>query len=52
MIDEPKPTKAAHRRTEAAWNAAPTVAAVVKRAAPILGVAPERAFDEVAGTAY
>ncbi len=52
MIDEPRPTKAAHRRTEAAWNAAPTVAAVVKRAAPILGVAPERAFDEVAGTAY
>ncbi len=52
MIDEPRPTKAAHRRTEAAWNAAPTVAAVVKRAAPILGIAPERAFDEVAGTAY
>ncbi len=52
MIDEPKPTEAARRRTEAAWNAAPTVAAVVKRAAPILGVAPERAFDEVAGTAY
>jgi len=52
MIDEPKPTKAARRRTEAAWNAAPTVAAVVKRSAPILGVAPEHAFDEVAGTAY
>ncbi len=52
MVDEPKPTKAAHRRTEAAWNAVPTVAAVVKRAAPILGVTPERAFDEVAGTAY
>ncbi|MFP3920554.1 MAG: peptidoglycan D,D-transpeptidase FtsI family protein [Dichotomicrobium sp.] len=52
MLDEPQPTKAAHLRTEAAWNAAPTVAAVVKRAASILGVAPERAFDEVAGTAY
>jgi len=52
MIDEPKPTEAAHRRTEAAWNAAPTVARVVEKAAPILGVAPERAFDEVSGTAY
>ncbi|NBC88045.1 MAG: penicillin-binding protein 2 [Alphaproteobacteria bacterium] len=52
MVDEPKPTKAARQRTEAAWNAAPTVAAVVKKAAPILGVAPESAFDEVAGTAY
>jgi len=52
MIDEPKPTKAARGRTEAAWNAAPTVAAVVKQAAPILGVGPERAFDEVAGTPY
>jgi len=52
MVDEPKPTKAAHRRTEAAWNAVPTVAAFVKRAGPILGVTPEHAFDEVAGTAY
>ena len=52
MIDEPKPTEAANQRTEAAWNAAPTVGAVVRRAAPILGVAPDQAFDEVAGTAY
>jgi len=52
MVDEPKPTEAAHQRTEAAWNAAPTVAAVVENAAPILGVAPERAFDEIAATPY
>jgi len=52
MIDEPQPTEAAHRRIEAAWNAAPTVAAVVRRAAPILGVAPEHEFDDVAGAAY
>jgi len=52
MIDEPKPTEAARGRIEAAWNAAPTVAAIVKRAAPILGVAPEHEFDEVAGSAY
>lgn len=52
MVDEPKPTEAAHRRTEAAWNAVPTVAAVISRAAPILGVAPEHEFDEVAGSAY
>jgi len=52
MIDEPKPTEPAHHRTEAAWNAAPTVAAVVRRAAPILNVVPERVFDEVRSTAY
>ncbi len=52
MVDEPKPTEAAHQRTEAAWNAAPTVAAMVENAAPILGVAPERAFDEIAATPY
>ena len=52
MVDEPKPTKAAHNRIEAAWNAVPTAAAVVKRVAPILGVAPDQEFDEVAGSAY
>ncbi len=52
MIDEPQPTQAANGRTEAALNAAPTVADIVMRAAPILGVAPEHAFDEVAGSAY
>jgi len=52
MIDEPAPTQAAKQRTEAAWNAAPTAAAVVRRGASLLDVVPERGFDEVAGTAY
>ncbi len=52
MVDEPKPTEAANKRTEAAWNAVPTVAAVVERAAPMLGIAPEQEFDEFAGSAY
>jgi cell division protein FtsI (penicillin-binding protein 3) len=52
MIDEPAPTQAAKQRIEAAWNAAPTAAAVVRRGASLLDVVPERGFDEVAGTAY
>ncbi len=40
IIDEPKPEKG-KRYATAGMNAAPTVAAIVKRAAPILGVVPD-----------
>lgn len=39
-LDEPEPTDAARRRTEAAWNAAPVVGAIIRRLAPMLGVPP------------
>lgn len=52
MLDEPQPTEAAHRRTEAAWNAAPTVGGIIKRIAPMLGIAPDHAFDEIAFASY
>jgi len=44
VIDEPKPEEAG-KRTEAGHNAAPTSGALIKRIAPMLGVAPLRRFD-------
>ena len=40
VIDEPKPEKGKHSAT-AGLNAAPTVAAIIKRSAPLLGVRPD-----------
>jgi cell division protein FtsI (penicillin-binding protein 3) len=39
-LDEPKPTEASHKRTEAAWNAAPAAGAIIRRLAPMLNVPP------------
>ena len=39
-LDEPKPLKETYGYATAGWNAAPTFARIVKRAAPILGIAP------------
>lgn len=48
VMDEPKPEKEGMGAT-AALNAAPTVAAIVKRAAPMLGVMPRMESDAVLG---
>ena len=48
VMDEPKPEKEGGGAT-AAVNAAPTVAAIVKRAAPLLGVMPRMESDAALG---
>lgn len=48
VIDEPKPEKKGQGAT-AGRNAAPTLAAIVKRAAPLLGVMPRMESDAVLG---
>jgi cell division protein FtsI (penicillin-binding protein 3) len=40
MLDNPQATKETHGWTTAAWNAAPTAARVIARAAPMLGLFP------------
>jgi cell division protein FtsI (penicillin-binding protein 3) len=40
MLDEPKPTKATHGFATAGWTAAPAVAEIVQKAAPLLGILP------------
>jgi cell division protein FtsI (penicillin-binding protein 3) len=51
VIDEPKPEKPG-KRTEAGHNAAPTAGALIGRIAPMLGIAPSRAFDEQRQASY
>ncbi len=52
VIDEPKPEKG-KRYATAGWNAAPTVAAIIKRAGPLLGVHPDfRERDTVKLSSY
>ncbi len=51
VIDEPKPEKPG-MRTEAGHNAAPTAGLVIKRIAPMLGIAPARTFDERSQPSY
>lgn len=48
VIDEPKPEKKGVGAT-AGMNAAPTLAAIVKRSAPILGITPRMESDAVLG---
>ena len=43
MLDSPMATKATHGWTTAAWNAAPTVAKIVARIGPMLGLFPNTA---------
>ena len=40
MLDDPKATAETHGWTTAAWNAAPTAARIIARAAPMLGLFP------------
>ena len=40
VIDEPQGIAETHNLTLAGWNAAPTAAEIVRRAAPLLGVRP------------
>jgi len=51
FIDEPKPEEPG-RRTEAGHNAAPTTGNLIKRIAPMLGIAPRRRFDELRQASY
>ncbi len=51
VIDEPKPEKPG-QRTEAGHNAAPTAGLLIKRIAPMLGIAPARRFDEARQASY
>jgi cell division protein FtsI (penicillin-binding protein 3) len=51
VIDEPKREKPGGR-TEAGHNAAPTAGAIIKRIAPMLGIAPSRRFDETPQASY
>ncbi len=50
-LDEPKP-ETPGKLSEAAYNAAPTAGALIKRIAPMLNVLPAPRFDETAPTPY
>ena len=50
-LDEPKP-ETPGKLNEAAYNAAPTAGALIKRIAPMLDVLPAPRFDETAATPY
>lgn len=45
LLDEPKGTKETFGHATSGWNAAPTVAAIIRRVAPMLGVAPDSISD-------
>jgi cell division protein FtsI (penicillin-binding protein 3) len=47
MIDEPKGTKRTHGYATGGWVAAPVVARVVKRMAPLLGLKPSRFAEKL-----
>ncbi len=51
LLDEPQPEQAG-ARNEAGYNAAPTAGLVIKRIAPMLGIAPLRKFDENRQASY
>jgi cell division protein FtsI (penicillin-binding protein 3) len=51
VIDEPQPEKKG-ARTEAGHNAAPTAGQLIRRIAPMLGIAPSRKFDENRQASY
>ena len=51
IIDEPKPEQPG-KRNEAGHNAAPTAGAIIRRIAPMLGIAPARTFDESRQASY
>jgi cell division protein FtsI (penicillin-binding protein 3) len=45
VLDEPKGIAATHGYATGGWVAAPAVAAVVQRMAPLLGITPKEATD-------
>lgn len=45
MLDEPQGTKETSNYMTAGWNAAPTVGRIIRRVAPLLGVAPVDELD-------
>ncbi|MHA1546517.1 MAG: penicillin-binding transpeptidase domain-containing protein, partial [Alphaproteobacteria bacterium] len=45
MIDEPKGIKETNGFRTAGWNAAPTVANIIRRAGPMLGIAPNTQIE-------
>lgn len=51
LLDEPKGVPKTHNYRTAGWNAAPTVGAVVRRVAPVLGVRPTAEVSPFAETA-
>lgn len=51
VIDEPQPEKKGGRN-EAGHNAAPTAGHLIRRIAPMLGIAPSRKFDENRQASY
>lgn len=51
LLDEPKGIQKTHGYRTAGWNAAPTVGAVVRRVAPVLGVRPTAEVSPFAETA-
>ncbi len=50
-LDEPKP-EIPGKASDAAYNAAPTAGAIIKRVAPMLDILPAPRFDETAATPY
>jgi cell division protein FtsI (penicillin-binding protein 3) len=46
MLDEPQRVAASHNEATAGVNAAPTAGRIIKRVAPILGVAPKLEDDQ------
>jgi cell division protein FtsI (penicillin-binding protein 3) len=51
VLDEPKSVQPG-QSTESAYNAAPTAGALISHIGPMLGIVPERAFDETAQASY
>lgn len=51
VIDEPQPEKKG-ARNEAGYNAAPVAGQLIRRIAPMLGIAPSRKFDENRQASY
>jgi cell division protein FtsI (penicillin-binding protein 3) len=46
LLDEPRATRETHGFATSGWNAAPTVADIIGRIAPMLGIAPDGRVDE------
>jgi cell division protein FtsI (penicillin-binding protein 3) len=46
LLDEPRATRETHGFATSGWNAAPTVAGIIGRIAPMLGIAPDGRVDE------
>jgi cell division protein FtsI (penicillin-binding protein 3) len=47
LLDEPKGSKETYGYATSGWNAAPTMANIIARVGPMLGVAPDNEMDEL-----